>query len=222
MSQVTLRSPELVPVVEVSPLRFSSRAIPKTAGADEWHENWRLCLADAGITDMAPVRVGSWYVPTVYFTNALQLRAFLRVTIEEMGGFEKIISEDEVQRLDGGFALRDAPSDTLIEPGCCGDFSNLSEWKIAAAYRAPGWETLWIGHPWLSVRYECPNLILSHPHESPPPVESCLLLPDELDRAIVAAEIEVRRFKIAVAQGLVELGYQGDTDVLADGLVGLH
>jgi hypothetical protein len=222
MSQVTLRSPELVPVVEVSPLRFSSRAIPTTAGADEWHEHWRLCLVDAGIAEMTSVRTGSWYVPTVHFKTASQLRTFLRVSIEALGGFEAVISKDEVMRLDGGFAFRDAGSSTWIEPGCCGDLSNLSEWKIAAAYRDSGWETLWIGHPWLSVRYEFPNLILSHPHETTPPVEHCFVPPDELNRAIACAEREVLRFRDAVAQELVELGYQGDAVVLAGGLVGLQ
>lgn len=56
-----------------------------------------------------------------------------------------------------------------VDPNCCSDLGDLSEWREAADYRGSEWQMLWIGHPWLSVRFEDGLLVLSEPHESNSP-----------------------------------------------------
>jgi hypothetical protein len=53
---------------------------------------------------------------------------------------------------------------------------------------------LWIGHPWLSVRFEGEVLVLSEPHESATPTARWLVRPADLDRAVDAAIAELEDF----------------------------
>lgn len=82
----------------------------------------------------------------------------------------------------------------LIEPTCCGDLGNLSEWREAAAYRQSAWKMLWIGHPWISVRFGEGRLVFSEPHESDAPAARWAVNPGELGRAVAAAEAELEDF----------------------------
>jgi hypothetical protein len=95
--------------------------------------------------------------------------------------------------LDGGLALC-CNGEVLAAPTCCSDLGNLSDWRDAVAYRQPNWSILWIGHPWLSVRFDAGRLVLSDLHESGSPVARWAVTPEELGLAVTAAEAELEVF----------------------------
>ncbi len=223
----SLHHVRLVPVVELPPYRFDTkpRTSPNGSCADlpeEWFRHWSDCLADSGLHGLHPVQRGSWHVPTSEFRDADQIHIFLRTTFQEWGGIDSLCDLEESAVLEGGLALLAEGNRTLIEPTCCGDLADAIEWKKAAAYEGPEWQMVWIGHPWISVRYEAPWLILSAPHETSPPCERWRVLPAALHQAWEEATNEQIRFAHKLAKTLPTLGFHGDADDMGHRLAGLR
>ena len=80
---------------------------------------------------------------------------------------------------------------------------------------------LWMGHPWLSFRYQAPWLILSERHESNDPSERWEVCPDELNRAVEDAKTELGRFAGELVRLLPVLGYRDDPEPMGRKLAGL-
>lgn len=206
---IHLEAVGLLPVIELEPGRYSKheRPLPSGSGKElphEWRRYWLDSLADSGITGLTPL-MESWHVPIQQFTDPAVIE---RVLIAEMEAYRDAVTPadlDEGVILDGGFALRDGAR-VMIEPTCCGDLGNLSDWRAAARYRGAEWQQVWIGHPWIHARFDDGWLILSEPVESEPPVGRYAVRPDDLERAIVTAEAELedlaRRLR-PVLSGLV-------------------
>jgi hypothetical protein len=97
---------------------------------------------------------------------------------------------DVATAFDGGFTLI-SNDEAIITPQCCCDLSTFSDWRDAAAYRRAEWTMLWIGHPWISIRFGDPWLVLSEPQESGVPVDRWTVDPEELRSAVAAAEAEL-------------------------------
>lgn len=221
-----LDSVELIPVLELEPYTFAtqSRESPVYRSHDtpeDWSRYWSDSLADSGLIGLQPVRRGSWHVPTTEFADFAVLRRYLGVIFQKWGGIAVLSDPDCRPVLDGGLALRCRPHDQWVEPGCCADLGDAANWREAAAYRQPEWQMLWIGHPWLSVRYQAPWLVLSGEHESDTPTARWAVRPEDLQQAVVAAEVELERFAGQVASALVALGYQGNPDLMGQKLAGL-
>jgi hypothetical protein len=53
---------------------------------------------------------------------------------------------------------------------------------------------VWVGHPWVSVRFDGTRLVLSGPHESQSPTARWAIRPEDLGRAVAAAEDELDAF----------------------------
>jgi hypothetical protein len=221
---IVLDEIELIPVVELEPCRFSTQTRTSPSNwevSDDWFGYWADCLADSGITELRPLRRGSWHVPTVNFDVASNLQRFLVTTFQDWGGIDSLSDPDFQPVLNGGLALRCSASDVLIEPGCCADLGNANNWEEAARCRDAGWQMLWIGHPFLSVRFQAPWLILSERHESDNPSERWAVLPEELSRAAAEATSERQRFARELAIHLRVLGYRGDPIGMGQKLMGL-
>jgi hypothetical protein len=119
----------------------------------------------------------------------------------------------------GGLALRQ--SQVLIEPGCCADLGDVAGWRQAAGYRQSGWKSVSNGHPWVSVRYDAPRLILSSPHEGKYPPTACwAVCPGELRDAVVAAEVEMKRFAGQITSAMPS-GCELDAHLMGQKLAGL-
>lgn len=224
---VLLENIQLIPVVELVPWKFATQSRKSPSGTvrqlpEEWGDFWSQALADSGITELQPLRPGSFHVPTSNFDSPEILQRYLEITFRDWGGIDTLSDPDCNPVLDGGLALRCPTVDLLIEPACCGDLRNINDWKAAATYRGTEWQMLWIGHPWLSVRYDAPRLILSEPHESTEPCARWAILPAELDRAIVKAQSELERFAGGVARLLPAINYQGDSAAMALRLAGMY
>ena len=183
MNLIVLDSIQLIPVVELEPYTFSTRSRNMPSGTskdvpEEWFRYWTDSLADSGITELRPLWPGSWHVPTVNFDVASNLHRFLQKTFQDWGGIDSLTDPECKPVLSGGLALHCAASETLIEPGCCADLADANNWKEAAAHRGASWKMLWIGHPWLSVRYQAPWLVVSERHESDNPSDCWAISPE--------------------------------------------
>jgi hypothetical protein len=209
----------LIPVIELLPWQFSTqeRAMPP-AGYDQfpedWLRYWQDSLADSGITGLHPYPGPFFHVPAMALVDAGMLERVLRRLIDTWGGVESLSDPDSDPVLDGGLALASAQK-VLLTPTCCSDLGNVAEWQEAALYRGAAWKMLWIGHPWISIRYEPPALLLSEPHESHDPVEKWAVSPHNLDRALSDAVRELERFAGRVASVLGILGYLEDPAPMA-------
>jgi hypothetical protein len=169
---------------------------------------------------LRPIRPGSWHVPTTAFTDPLVLEPVLAAILQASGGVEALADPETSPALNGGLALRCA-GDVLVEPTCCSDLGNASDWKEAAVYRGWDWRMVWIGHPWISVCCREPWLILSSQHESADPKEGWAVRPEELGGALAAAEGELERFARQIAAVLPSMGYSDDPLPMARRMAGL-
>ena len=198
MSIVVVADIELIPVLKCEPFLFAAEARSAPSGIfadmpEEWYRYWVRSLADSGITGLLPIYRGSWHVPTREFTDPALLAPVLEVIFRHLSVAELSI-DLECMPLLGGLALRDQ-TQVLIEPGCCADLSDSAGWRRAVAYRQAKWQNVSNGHPWVSVRYEAPRLILSEPHQGQhPPTARWAVCPDQLRDAVIAAEVEMQRF----------------------------
>ncbi|WP_144997127.1 hypothetical protein [Polystyrenella longa] len=187
---------------------------------DEWDHYWRESLADSGITEINPIFSGSWYLATDELSEA-QLEKYLSVILDEWGGLSSLDDPDSVPVLDGGLVLYSKDDGMIVLPTCCSDLGNIADWKAAVTFKDDYWEMLWIGHPWLSMKFRKPWLLLSELHELNNPVERWAVKPDELGHAVSAAEDELSRFSKMIASVLVNWGYKGDAVGMSLKLVGL-
>jgi hypothetical protein len=226
---IVLRTIELVPVIALEPYRFATQACCPSPlregkeGLDEWGCYWRDALAEAGITGLWPIRSRSWHVATTELTDLDTLRTVLEATLFQDEGIESLAASDSIPALDGGLALCGADGEVLVEPTCCADLDNLSEWQVAARHRGREWQAVWIGHPWVSVRFEEPWLVLTQPDESASrPEGKWIFRPEQLERALAAAESELEVFAGRLASVLQQLGYPDDPWPVARGLAGLR
>jgi len=203
---------ELLPVLELEPMKFATceHKPPAATGQDmpeAWYRYWVDCLADSGINGLEPLRPGSWQVSIRQFVEPMLLHKYLTVVLDQWGGPQIFTDPDSNPVLSGGFALL-AEGHVLLQPTCCSDLGNLTDWRQAAAYQGAKWEMLWIGHPWLSIRYESPWLVISEPHESESPTARWAVKPDDLARAVSDAEAILEDFAVRLQPVLEAMGVE--------------
>lgn len=222
---VELRRVKLTPVIELEPGTFSTQDHSMPSGSIkempvEWGEYWCASLADSGISGISPIVPGSWHVSTSELTSS-QLEKVLRVFLDDWGGLSSLNDPDSIPVLTGGLVLSSDEQEVFIEPTCCSDLGNTTNWKEAASFEGEQWEMLWIGHPWLSMKFQKPWLLLSDLHETEAPVERWAVKPGDLSRAVSAAVEELTRFSEMIATALVNCGYKGDAVRMSLKLAGL-
>lgn len=227
MSQLTvLQNIALMPVLELEPWNFATQArtMPDSSTRevpDAWYRYWLDCLTDSEITGLEPLRSGSWHVSVGQLADKPDvLEKLLYFFVNDWGGIKVFSDPDQKPIFGGGLALCSG-SDVLTEPTCCADLSNLFEWQKAATYRETSWSMLWIGHPWLSIRYEAPWLVISDPHESNRPAEHWAVSPDDFGLAVNAAEAYLERFAQSLRSTLEAMGVEGIVEC-SQKLAGLH
>jgi hypothetical protein len=223
---VVLDEVELIPVVELAPVAFATqeRTSPSRSFREvpeEWHRYWLDSVADSGLTGLTPVQRGSWHVPTTEFADPDRLRRLLEVIFREEGGIRSLPDPEDVLPLNGGLALSSPSQGVAVEPTCCADLGNVADWRHVVECREAVWQTLWIGHPWLSVMFQAPRLMISEPHESETPIARWALVPEQLERALVTAEAELERLAERIAAIPPLRDYGGDPKLMGRRLAGL-
>lgn len=157
----------LIPTVDIEPGRYAtgSRPCPESDAPDAVWDSWFLaCLADAGIHELRPIRPRSWLVPAEQLVDPRTIEQI--VTVQFDSSLAQVATDPESWRaLQGGYVLQKG-AELLVEPGCCGDLSNLCEWRRAAGALEESWADLWIGHPWRSTRRLGSRIEISQAHEN--------------------------------------------------------
>jgi hypothetical protein len=203
---------DLLPVLEFDPAEFRDpdrRPPGVESEADEavYRRHWYDSLADAGIVGLDPLP-GTWLVPVRAVAEALALARLAATRIDRSyarPGIGEPVELDHLGPLGGGYVLRSC-GDIKVWPGCCSDLGTLTSWEAAMSYQGESWEMVWIGHPWLSVRFDEGRLILSEPHESDQPVAQYSIDPGALALAIDSARVAVEQFEerlVPVIEGRV-------------------
>jgi hypothetical protein len=75
--------------------------------------------------------------------------AMLTLLIEQ--GIITTISGKQAWREQRYYLMQGA--ECLLASQCCSDWNDVQDWQVAAQYRANQWQMLWIGHPWVMIRY---------------------------------------------------------------------
>jgi len=156
-------------------------------------------MADAGIEGLKPV--GLWHVPIEQLTTVQLLERIVHVNrfdddTELPGGtFDRFLDpEEHLIAFNGGYAL--FIDDCIVcTPRCCADLANIEDWQMAADYRQADRVMVWIGHPWIEVRYDGGCLLFIDPSElegRPEWIGELSILPNELQQAIDQAKREVQ------------------------------
>lgn len=157
------------------------------------------------------------HVATRELTDFATLAEVLRRLVSP----ETLASPDDHTALSGGCAVVSAES-VLVEPTCCGDLKGWHEWKSAAANRESAWRMLWIGHPWLSVRSEGDDRVLSLPHESSEPMAKWVVGRGLIAPALEKVLTELEAFSQRTALALLLAGVNDSHAVhIARALAGL-
>jgi hypothetical protein len=146
-----LDSLTLSPVVEFEPAKYAreERPYPNVSAIEDpigWQAYWLACLADAGITDLVPIRPGSWLVSTARLESVPTLRRLLeaapaacRLAAEGLTeALEGRPLAEWVGPLDGGYVVSSGGL-TLAEPACCGDLGNLADWRAGLEDESDDW-----------------------------------------------------------------------------------
>jgi hypothetical protein len=208
---------ELVPVIEVPPGVLRLPLGPAHGSAEEEDGSWPDDLAAAEVTGLYPTAQLTDPGDVTRFLEALHQR--YTDEAQPAGTINPSWELDCIPYLDGGMMLCSG-DDILVGPGCCADLSNLASWREAAVYLGAEWHMVWIGHPWISIRYDEGSLLLSERHESDAPVPRWALSPDDLSRAVAKAESELVEFAKRLQAALETLG-ASDAGFLAKRLAGL-
>lgn len=190
------RAPKsLVPVLEMLAGTYATSERPSPEGPafdrpDAWHRYWADSLADAGITGLVDTPVASSLVSLDQLTPAI-----LRVVLAKEFA-DTTWDLDDLGPLTGGYLLR--AGTCTLRPGCCGDLTNLNDWRQAAEHTSEAWAMLWIGHPWSHVRATADVLHLAEPCERTDTdrlVDALTLSRAELRDAVAAAARVLDRFE---------------------------
>ena len=217
---------ELIPVIELTPGTFATedRPSPRVRLSDApeaWQAYWRASLEDAGVVGLSAIVPGSWLVELDQLTDS-DLELFRRVLAILMSDVE-LDDLDTAGPLCGGYWL--ATEKVHLEPGCCGDLTDLAGWFEALDYVGTEWRQLWIGHPWTHVRSQGDGLEFAVPSETKTPVSfepPLIVQRTALRQAAVVAEERRRAFGEKVRLALETMVPESVIEKLATILVAGH
>ncbi|MFZ4931187.1 hypothetical protein [Chryseobacterium sp. Mn2064] len=153
----------LINAIEVSPLAYAKYppedyelpSAEEYPDPEEWHEKWEESASKLNF-NFKPIEKGS---PLVDIENIddgnLQMIIEGRLADrdpDDPDGGEFMLA------FDGGLVLKQ-DNQVHIHPNCCGDMSDIQNWKNIFENKTSEWALLWIGHPW--VLYKRENGIIS-------------------------------------------------------------
>lgn len=182
------------PVVELDPglFRRAEHPYPGVSGTEDpagWRDYWIRCLADAGISGLAPLP-GTEHVPVDQLTDPDHLRAICQA---ELSRAEEGEGPDvSPSPLSGGLAIFVYGSLRVV-PQCCSQLDTWTEWQAQLTEADDKWSQVWIGHPWLSVRGAGEHIEVSQLHET----EDAPVIEFSLDRSECLAALNVARTELA-------------------------
>jgi hypothetical protein len=121
-----------------------SKKIPRNT--EKRYAMWKEAMVKGGLESIEPIEVGSFYVPVSQLTDDV---------LQHIDASSHHIHPDKLWESfgEGGEALLHDDK-VLFLPMCCSEFGTLAEWEDVAAYRESEWAMVWIGHPWIYMKYD--------------------------------------------------------------------
>jgi hypothetical protein len=156
---INLKSPELLPVIELSPFEYKKKRwkVPwDQHGEKEWKYFVLKCLEDSGITNIFPIESNSdFYEPKDINNDNLKIilnthfkkhnmKTSLRYWHDRLGSFA------------GGLIIKDKRK-IFTEPSCCCDIADIKVWKSLINEGNENWQYICIGHPETYGKYKLEN-----------------------------------------------------------------
>lgn len=213
-----IQKPVLRPVIELEPGDYASE---ERQSSPTWlskeADDWVGALAHSGLQGLRSISSGSWFVLVEDFEPShlvVVLRNYLLgIGIPGFPDSDGEVEEDLGERvgaLSGGYALYDDDR-PMLEPTCCCDLADLSEWRRLINQGSPEWEALTIGHAILSLRVAQDAVELREVAEYPPRSVAEFVMPPNLARlALEDVSSRQRFFEARVTTSLRELSELAD------------
>lgn len=202
---------ELINTIEINPFDYSSAdyEYPSSNSEDFLEERERFrkkCLSDKNLENLKAIKKGSDLVDINSIKN-FELKEILK---KELSDVDLDDYEEQVGIICGGIVLK-AGAEFLIEPSCCGDIGNLSEWEVIFVEPSHDWKQLWIGHPWVYYRMVKDEIEFSDYYEvnidDVANVKSIFMVSrEELKNKIGVIRQEQNYFEIRIQNLLQEMG----------------
>jgi hypothetical protein len=143
---------QLINTIEINPYDFSNQEYDYPNGSsiefpDEWNQFWKKSISDKNLGSLESIRKGA-YLVDIETINDDELVEILKNELSEV---EPLDFEEQIGKICGGIALGE--NNTIyMEPQCCGDIGNITEWESIFENELNVWHQLWIGHPWVYYR----------------------------------------------------------------------
>lgn len=168
--------------------------------------------AEHGLEGLVSLQAGGNLVPIDRVANPRVLEFVIRgcaLRFAHNGAKNKSqeIDLDGLHSFSGGYALC-IDGEVQIEPRCCGDLSDIDDWRMAAGHRGAETIGIWIGHPMIQVRFDGENLVFTEAETSGE--LNCVVSPDALSEAVDRASGELMSFRnelISMLEALVPKGH---------------
>jgi hypothetical protein len=159
---------QLLNTIEISPYDFSEEEYDSPNGSsielpEERNEFWKKCISDKKLGHLEAIQKGSYLVDL----STLRDDDLVEILKNELKEVELSDFEEQVGKISGGIVLKD--NDVIyLEPSCCGDIGNITEWEKIVQNASSTWAQLWIGHPWVFYRKDDQFIEFSNYTESGP------------------------------------------------------
>ncbi|MDW9382295.1 hypothetical protein [Chryseobacterium sp. JV558] len=182
---------KLINTIEISPLRYSKEEFELPEISDypdheEWFAKWEEAVSQLNFNFEA-IEKGS-YLTDIETIDDENLKMIVETKMEDTGPDES--EEDRyVMAFDGGIVLK-IEDKILIQPNCCGDISNIEDWKNIFNTPSSEWKDLWIGHPWVFYKRENGKICFSEYTESNIEDVENIKIVAEVEESELKAELE--------------------------------
>lgn len=143
---------ELINTIEISPYNYKILDHESPKGRrkdfpDEYETFRKKCLSDTNLENLNPIKKGSDLVDIETIKNQ-ELEKIIKNQLKDVDLEDY---EEQVGRIEGGIVIK-IENEFPIEPTCCGDIGNISEWEEIFENKTDSWNQMWIGHPWIFYR----------------------------------------------------------------------
>ena len=164
-----------------------SKKIPRNT--EKRYVMWKEAMVKGGLESIEPIEVGTSYVAVSQLTDEI-LQQFKQAT----KGISKATQREYMEWASGEVLLHDG--NIIFRPMCCSSFGALAEWKSVAAYQESEWAMVWIGHPWIYMKYEDGWLYFTDYTEDGTNHVDVLyaIEPEQIAQAVKMAEPETQAF----------------------------
>lgn len=140
---------KLLNTIEIKPWdytenEYESPSVSKAENPKVWSDFWYKCISDSNLQNLKPIALGSYLVEMNNIGDA-ELKTILKKELEEI---DLPDFKEYVGQIIGGIVIIENDK-IIIEPTCCGDISDIQNWKEIENAELEKWNQLWLGHPWI-------------------------------------------------------------------------